>query len=265
MNKKDIFENVRDYSPREIAAAIRQGVVTFYELKNGTHGQFTPLLQKQVQVVLDSGEEIGEEKGGGQGTEQQPEDPLLSTPQPESYTSPNEGATPLYTDLDPKPLNLETPGKSDGRGDSLITCPECGHRVSSMETECPECGMPLREEPNRSPQPSTVSSKKLGRTLKDWDAPESVKSFSWGGFVFGWIWGVFNGVYWSLLSLVPYVGLVVHIILGFKGNSCAWKSGKFLSKEDFERVQRGWNTAGIVFFSMFAFLVLLVFIGLTLD
>lgn len=56
MDKKDLLENIQDYTPKEIAAAINAGVVTFYELRSGTHGQFTPLLQRHVKTILELGE-----------------------------------------------------------------------------------------------------------------------------------------------------------------------------------------------------------------
>lgn len=35
--------------------------------------------------------------------------------------------------------------------------------------------------------------------------PEEVKRWSWAGFFLTWIWRIFNGVYISLLALIPIV------------------------------------------------------------
>ena len=35
MNKKDLLKNFRDYSPEQIAEAIRAGVISSYDLQHG--------------------------------------------------------------------------------------------------------------------------------------------------------------------------------------------------------------------------------------
>ena len=52
VTKKELLKNVQSYSPKEIADAIRAGIVTLYELGHDTEGQFTPLLKKQVKDIL---------------------------------------------------------------------------------------------------------------------------------------------------------------------------------------------------------------------
>lgn len=51
-NKKDILRNINNYSPDEIADAVRNGVVSMYELGKETEGAFTPLLKKKVKELL---------------------------------------------------------------------------------------------------------------------------------------------------------------------------------------------------------------------
>lgn len=80
--------------------------------------------------------------------------------------------------------------------------------------------------------------------------PDEIKKWNWGAFFFNWIWGVCNGVYWSLLCLlgfIPYIGpfisLGVCIWLGINGNELAWKGKHWNSVEHFKRVQHNWAIA----------------------
>lgn len=54
ITKKELLKNVRNYSPQEIADAIKAGVVSLYELSKETEGAFTPLLKRQVKNILDT-------------------------------------------------------------------------------------------------------------------------------------------------------------------------------------------------------------------
>ena len=73
--------------------------------------------------------------------------------------------------------------------------------------------------------------------------PEGVAGWSWGGFVFSWIWAIPNRTWWGLLGLVPGVGLVVRVLLGMKGRQSAWRNGRWDGVEHFRRVQRRWSMA----------------------
>ena len=61
---------------------------------------------------------------------------------------------------------------------------------------------------------------------KNTELPEGVKGWSWGAFFLNWIWAIGNKTWIGLLVLVPYVGLIVAVILGFKGREWAWKNKK---------------------------------------
>lgn len=76
---------------------------------------------------------------------------------------------------------------------------------------------------------------------------EELHEWSWGAFVLGPIWGVFNRVYFGLLALVPILGFYVAIYLGVHGRSLAWNRSAMQSA-DFRRKQRHWDRAGIVVF-----------------
>lgn len=78
--------------------------------------------------------------------------------------------------------------------------------------------------------------------------PEELKGWSWGAFSLNWIWGLGNGTYWALLCLIPYVGLIMAIVLGLKGNEWAWRNKHWQSVEQFKRIQGIWSKWGIGFF-----------------
>ena len=290
MDKKDLLEHIQDYSPNEIAEAIRSEVVTFQELRSNTQGQFGPLLQQQVRKLLNAKPEEGQKK------EEPDHKPLQPKDQPEPFHPGNQepvdepepfhpGSTETEEGDPPKevyppedvftPVPEPVPSVSQGR---LVPCPECGHMVSPFATECPSCGMPFTSIDNWPDNVPVYSQEELPRVVTTppltpdspyqngimgpnahLGIPSNLNSFSWGGFIFGWIWGLFNGVYWSLLTLIPIVNLVVAFALGFKGHRAAWESKAFASKEDFERIQRGWNIAGIIVF-IFDLIMILLFV-----
>lgn len=81
--------------------------------------------------------------------------------------------------------------------------------------------------------------------------PEGVRRWSWGAFFLTWIWGIGNGVWISLLALVPVVNIVMIFILGAKGNEWAWKARHWDSKENFLLVQKNWAIAGLGIWILF--------------
>lgn len=72
--------------------------------------------------------------------------------------------------------------------------------------------------------------------------------WNWGAMMYGWIWGVANGTYLPLLALVPILNMFWWIVCGIKGNEWAMNSGKWKTVEEFNAVQKSWNTAGKVAF-----------------
>ena len=82
---------------------------------------------------------------------------------------------------------------------------------------------------------------------KHTDLPDGVKGFSWGALFLNWIWAIGNKTWIGLLFLVPYLGFIMAIVLGFKGREWAWKNKEWESVEHFNRVQRKWSIAGIIF------------------
>ena len=82
--------------------------------------------------------------------------------------------------------------------------------------------------------------------------PAEVKEWSWGAFSLTFIWGAFNGVWisflFSILSLIPFLGIIFPIILGIYGKRWAWENSKHTTVEDFLKVQRKWDYVGKLFF-----------------
>jgi len=76
--------------------------------------------------------------------------------------------------------------------------------------------------------------------------PEGIKGWSWGAFLFNWLWAIGNKTWIGLLTLVPFVGFIMMFILGVKGREWAWRNKKWDNIEHFQRVQRKWSLWGII-------------------
>ena len=75
--KKELLKNLRDYSPEEIADAVKSGTVTLYELGKESEGAFTPLLKRKVKEILDRPEPVqAEEAHSSVNKEQAPSLPV---------------------------------------------------------------------------------------------------------------------------------------------------------------------------------------------
>ena len=114
---------------------------------------------------------------------------------------------------------------------------------------------------------------------------QELRKWNWGAFFFGWIWGVFNKVYISLIQLVVGIlgsmfaiiglgiitplfslaGLGLSIWLGVKGSQMAWDNGAFQNLEHFRSSRHNWNVAALVVFCigiLFIIISLLLFIDI---
>lgn len=78
------------------------------------------------------------------------------------------------------------------------------------------------------------------------EIPEGVKGWSWGAFLLNWIWGVGNNTFIALLMLIPFVGIVMIFVLGFKGREWAWRNKLWLDVDHFNRVQKKWSIAALL-------------------
>ena len=97
------------------------------------------------------------------------------------------------------------------------------------------------------------------------ETPQCLNKWNWGAFCLGWIWGVGNGVYWPLITLIPYVGqvaaLIIIFILGANGSRYAWK--KYTgSAADFDAKQHSWAVAGGIY--MLVVIIVSFFAGIAI-
>ncbi len=74
--------------------------------------------------------------------------------------------------------------------------------------------------------------------------PPEIKGWNWGAFFLNFIWSVGNRTWIGLLTLVPLVGYIMPIILGYKGNEWAWKNKRWKNIDHFKRTQKKWAIWG---------------------
>lgn len=89
--------------------------------------------------------------------------------------------------------------------------------------------------------------------------PLGLEGFNWGACFLGWIWGIGNQSYITLVqfatiitSFIPIIGQIIPlgfmIWFGIKGNEWAWQNKHWESVEHFQRTQKTWAAWGIGFF-----------------
>ena len=129
-------------------------------------------------------------------------------------------------------------------------------------TDYAQSPAPQTVDPIASPKPPVQSSgENTSGQGSNAIVPEEVKGWSWGGFVFTWIWGTFNNVWWSFLVMVvppPFI----NVILGVKGRKLAWQYKRWESVEQFKLSQRKWDIAGVA--ELVISLVILIIIAIAL-
>ena len=120
---------------------------------------------------------------------------------------------------------------------SMVFCRGCGKEIHESAPVCPHCGAPQKI------QPTAINS--LPQKIEE-PIPDGIKGWSWGAFLLNWIWAIGNKTWIGLLALIPYVGLIMAIVLGFKGREWAWKNKQWDSVEHFNRVQKKWSYWGVM-------------------
>lgn len=115
-------------------------------------------------------------------------------------------------------------------------CKYCGKKIVEESKFCPFCGKDLS------------SKKENDSGSNETSIPKEITGWSWGGFLWGWIWAIGNKTWIGLLALVPYVGLIIHIILGIHGREWAWKNKHWDNIEHFKKVQRNWAKWWLILF-----------------
>ncbi len=134
------------------------------------------------------------------------------------------------------------------------------------------------QEPSYNPVPnSRLQSMYIENRSSTVQIERELGKWNWGAFYFGWIWGVFNKVYVSLVQLVisvlsfavtilglgiitPIFGLInigISIWLGVKGSQMAWDNGAYRNLEHFRTSRHNWNVAAAIVFGIFIFIIII--------
>ena len=126
-------------------------------------------------------------------------------------------------------------------------------------------------QPIQEPRRATMSSAQLDAELSKWN---------WGAFFFGWLWGVFNKVYITLIQLVvnlisfglsliglgviapifSAIGLGLSIWFGVKGSRMAWENGAYRNIDDFRTSRHNWNVAAAIVFAVNILLIIILLV-----
>lgn len=85
-----------------------------------------------------------------------------------------------------------------------------------------------------------------------------MNKWNWGAFLCNWVWSIWYRQWYGLAVFLPYVGILIVFALGKYGNALAWKSKSWKSIEDFEKSQRKWAIAGLIFWSVFILSIFMV-------
>ena len=93
---------------------------------------------------------------------------------------------------------------------SMIFCRGCGQKIHETAPKCPHCGA-VQGGAAKAEAPAALA------------IPDGVKGWSWGAFFLNWIWAIGNRTWIGLIAIIPYVGFIMAIVLGFKGREWAWK------------------------------------------
>lgn len=110
--------------------------------------------------------------------------------------------------------------------------------------------------------------------------PSNLNNWNWGAFCLYWLWGPFNGCWWTLIvyvfccvcMFIPILGFFAWIGLmgtaiacGIKGNEWAWSNKQWQSAERFEQVQSTWSKVGVTLFLIGLFLSLISIVAIFLH
>lgn len=139
-------------------------------------------------------------------------------------------------------------------------CPHCGKKNSREAHFCTQCGNRLVDPSLQKPLIDGVlggiDSAPMSPIRSGLTVPPGVAGWSWGAFIFGWFWAVCNKTWIGLFALIPGLGFIMHLVLGFKGREWAWQNDDWDSVEHFLRVQQRWSRVAL---SIIFVLVLFVF------
>lgn len=135
-----------------------------------------------------------------------------------------------------------------------ITCPKCDFEQADSD-ECLKYGVIFTKlwgnhknkassHEQESHEPVTSRVENTSGKGRDAFVPPEIRGWNWGALLLNFLWAIGNRTWIGLLTLVPYIGLVVPLILGFRGNAWAWQNNRWESIDHFKRVQRKWAIWG---------------------
>ncbi len=114
----------------------------------------------------------------------------------------------------------------------------------------------LRAPAAREPEPPTSNGQSL---------PAGIQRWSWGAFLLNAPWAISNRIWWGavaalvpLFVLLPWLGLPIWFLLGFKGRAWAWRKRQWQSFEHFEKVQRRWTVSAVTLYVSVAVLLIVL-------
>ena len=135
----------------------------------------------------------------------------------------------------------------------LIACLNCNARLPWADAL--SAGLPPAQTPVAPPIPAPgapvyhpLNAVSLGNNSgmgAQSVLPNELRGFNWGALIMNWIWAIGHSTWLGLLVFVPYIGFIVAIVLGFKGNEWAWQNRKWVSIEEFKATQRIWMMWGV--------------------
>ncbi len=102
------------------------------------------------------------------------------------------------------------------------------------------------------------------------DSPDEqayIHKWSWGGFVFPWVYYLANrlvlkGLLYLLGAMVPGLNIVLQIITGIKGRKVVWESGKWTDLESYKKRQKLIDVIGIVILVIAVILIPLIILDI---
>ena len=146
-------------------------------------------------------------------------------------------------------------------------CSQCGKNNLLTAKFCTQCGNVLLQAdtlPIVDTVAEQIDSAPISNYRNQIPIPSGIHGWSWGAFIFGWFWAVCNKTWIGLLALLPGVGFIMHIVLGFKGREWAWQNDQWDSVEHFQKVQRRWSQWGIgLVLGFFLLMFILMYVSST--
>ncbi len=88
-----------------------------------------------------------------------------------------------------------------------------------------------------------------------------IKGWNWGAFALNWLWAIFNltgglaFLTFVIMWFLPPINIIWAIVLGVKGNEWSWQGKRWANTTQFQRSQRRWSLAGLIYLGLMLFLI----------